>query len=214
MVTSWGLIGLAYPLFYIFLPEYLASRGANFGESSAFLVWRDYVITNTLAIPGPMIAAALCRTKLLGRKYTMLIGGLVSSMDPNRLGHATLANVLLVTFLFAYTSVRNASQNLGFSCAISVAINVVCVNIPMPNSNFPVRLTPGSVLRYFICVHSGSAAFCTPRYWGWRIPGYQSIHGHRFGHHRKFCRHLKRYPSLPLRSIVRNHGIDLCPLPV
>jgi hypothetical protein len=31
---SWTLIGLAYPLFYVFLPEYLASRGAEFGQTS------------------------------------------------------------------------------------------------------------------------------------------------------------------------------------
>lgn len=76
---SWAIIGLAYPLFYIFLPEYLSSRGADFGETSAFITWRDYVITNTLAIPGPIVAAHLCRIRLLGRKYTMVTGGVISS---------------------------------------------------------------------------------------------------------------------------------------
>lgn len=76
---SWSLIGLAYPLFYIFLPEYFASRGADFGESSTYLTWRDYVITNVLAIPGPIVAGYMCRTQLLGRKYTMAIGAALSS---------------------------------------------------------------------------------------------------------------------------------------
>lgn len=76
---SWMLIGLAYPLFYIFLPDYLSSRGADFGETSAYITWRDYAITNTLAIPGPIIAGYLCRTRLLGRRYTMAIGGVISS---------------------------------------------------------------------------------------------------------------------------------------
>lgn len=31
----------------------------------------------------------------------------------------------LVIFLFAYTAVRNAEENLGFSCAIGIAINIV-----------------------------------------------------------------------------------------
>lgn len=31
---SWTLIGLAYPLFYVFLSSYLASRGAEFGQLS------------------------------------------------------------------------------------------------------------------------------------------------------------------------------------
>lgn len=77
---SWAIIGLAYPLFYIFLPDYLSSRGAEFGQSSAFITWRNYVITNTLAIPGPIIAACLCRIPLLGRRYTMAIGAVISSM--------------------------------------------------------------------------------------------------------------------------------------
>ena len=76
---SWGLIGMAYPLFYYFLPEYLESRGADFGDGSAYTTWRDYVVTNVLAIPGPLIAGVLCNIKLIGRKYTMTIGGLLSS---------------------------------------------------------------------------------------------------------------------------------------
>ena len=76
---SWTLIGLAYPLFYIFLPEYLSGRGADFGTATAYTTWRDYTITNVCAIPGPIIAGYLCRTRVLGRKYTMAIGGMCSS---------------------------------------------------------------------------------------------------------------------------------------
>lgn len=78
--VSWALIGLAYPLFYIFLPEYLASRGADFGQPSPYITWRNYAITNSCGIPGPIIAGFLCRTRYLGRRYTMVIGGLISSM--------------------------------------------------------------------------------------------------------------------------------------
>jgi hypothetical protein len=89
---SWAIIGLAYPLFYIFLPEYLSSRGADFGESSAFTTWRDYVITNTLAVPGPIIAAYLCKTRFLGRRYTMVIGGFMSSMISSLFNTSNLAD--------------------------------------------------------------------------------------------------------------------------
>lgn len=71
---SWALIGLAYPLFYIFLPEYLSSRGVDFGAVSAYITWRDYAITKCMAIPGPIIAGYMCKTKTLGRRYTMSIG--------------------------------------------------------------------------------------------------------------------------------------------
>lgn len=32
--------------------------------------------------------------------------------------------LLTMTFMFAYTSVRTPAQNLGFSCAISICINI------------------------------------------------------------------------------------------
>ncbi|KAH8747632.1 membrane transporter [Diaporthe sp. PMI_573] len=105
--ASWAFIGLAYPLFYIFLPEYLESRGAQLGETSTTITWRNYTITNLTGIFGPVIASQLCRTRLLGRKYTMAIGAVISMI-----------------FLFAYTAVRNAEENLGFSCAIGIAINI------------------------------------------------------------------------------------------
>jgi hypothetical protein len=34
---SWTLIGLAYPLFYVFLSTYLATRGAQFGNLSKYV---------------------------------------------------------------------------------------------------------------------------------------------------------------------------------
>jgi hypothetical protein len=43
---SWTLIGLAYPLFYVFLPSYLKARGADTNDTSAFHQWRNYAIIN------------------------------------------------------------------------------------------------------------------------------------------------------------------------
>lgn len=86
--------------------NYLASRGAELG-SSAFEVWRDYVLNAVSGTFGPVLASYLCSLRFLGRRYTMAIGALISMI-----------------FFFAYTSVRSAAQNSGFSCAISFAINV------------------------------------------------------------------------------------------
>lgn len=104
---SWMLIGLAYPLYYVFLPEYLSSRGADFGESSAYITWRDYAITNTLAVPGPIVAAYLCRTKILGRKYTMVIGGLLSRNE--KLSHISLA-LMLITFSCVFVRLHHSQK--------------------------------------------------------------------------------------------------------
>ncbi|KAF2815389.1 MFS general substrate transporter [Mytilinidion resinicola] len=105
--VSWALIGLAYPLYNVFLPSYLASRGALFGETSAYITWRNYALSNMCSIFGPILAGYLCSVKFLGRKYTMVLGAL-----------ATMA------FFFAYTQVRNNAQNLGFTCVISFWLNV------------------------------------------------------------------------------------------
>lgn len=76
---SWLLIGLAYPLYNVFLPEYLKSRGAQTGDSSAYITWRDYAIVNMCGIFGPVIAGFMCEIRLLGRRGTMVVGALVTS---------------------------------------------------------------------------------------------------------------------------------------
>lgn len=75
---SWMLIGLAYPLFNVFLPTYLASRGAKFGKNSPYITWRNYALVNFCSIFGPLIGGVLASTRL-GRKYTMVIGALLTS---------------------------------------------------------------------------------------------------------------------------------------
>ena len=75
---SWACIGLAYPLYYMFLPEYLASRGAVFGESSAYITWRNYTLTQVCAIFGPLLSGYITTFPKLGRKYTMVIGALMT----------------------------------------------------------------------------------------------------------------------------------------
>jgi hypothetical protein len=76
---SWALIGLGYALYYVYLPEYLASRGASTGANSTYLTWRNYAITNLCAIPGPIIAGFMCEMPIFGRKRTMAIGAFLTS---------------------------------------------------------------------------------------------------------------------------------------
>ncbi|CAF5207899.1 unnamed protein product, partial [Rotaria magnacalcarata] len=45
-MSSWALIGLAYPLYNVFLPYYLRSRGAIVGDDSIYTTYRNYAITN------------------------------------------------------------------------------------------------------------------------------------------------------------------------
>ena len=104
---SWTLIGLAYPLFYVFLPQYLTSRGADTGQDTPYYTWRNYMITSVCGIFGPVLAGFMCNFRFLGRRYTMVIGALIT-----------------MTFFFAYTAVRTPAQNLGFACAIGFSLNI------------------------------------------------------------------------------------------
>ncbi|KAL4875845.1 major facilitator superfamily domain-containing protein [Aspergillus karnatakaensis] len=105
---SWLLIGLAYPLFNVFLPSYLRSRGAEFGEDSPYITWRNYAITNMCGIFGPILAGFMCRSRWFwGRRGTMIIGALVT-----------------MVFFFSYTQVRTAAQNVAFTCTINFCLNI------------------------------------------------------------------------------------------
>ncbi|KAI6780336.1 putative MFS-type transporter-like protein [Emericellopsis cladophorae] len=103
---SWTLIGLAYPLFNVFLPQYLAARGAEFNRTP-FETWRNYALTNVSGIFGPMLAGLLCNIRLLGRRYTMVIGALITC-----------------AFFFGYTAVRKDYQDVLFTCLINFCLNI------------------------------------------------------------------------------------------
>ena len=94
---SWTLIGLAYPLYQVFLPDYLASRGAQTGSASNYITWRNYAIIQMCGIWGPVLAGMsflmiplakgadvypgfLCEVRFLGRRGTMVVGALVTSI--------------------------------------------------------------------------------------------------------------------------------------
>lgn len=121
---SWTLIGLAYPLFYVFLSSYLATRGAEFGNLSNYETWRNYALVNVVSIFGPMLAGHMANCKLLGRKYTMVIGALITSRSSGNILSSTLTNQFAaVALFFAYTQIKNQPSNIGISCAISFFLN-------------------------------------------------------------------------------------------
>jgi hypothetical protein len=99
---SWALVGLAYPLFYVFLPNYISRLpGLSVDET-----WRNYAISNVASIPSPILAAYMCNSKWFwGRRGTMIIGALAT-----------------MVFMFVYTQVSTQAQSLGISCAIAFCL--------------------------------------------------------------------------------------------
>ncbi len=103
---SWTLIGLAYPLYNVFLPAYLSSRGAQLGGLSQSKQWTYYAAANLCSVPSPILAGYMCKSKYFwGRRGTMIIGALIT-----------------MVFFFCYTQVRSNAENNGFSCAISFCL--------------------------------------------------------------------------------------------
>jgi Major Facilitator Superfamily len=104
IMANWFVIGFVSPLYWVFLPFYLRSRGASFGVGSNYQTWRDYAINQSSGIVGPVIAALLVETKLIGRRGTMAFGA-----------------ALTMVLQFGYTQVKTEAENVGVSAAISSA---------------------------------------------------------------------------------------------
>ncbi|KAF2857368.1 MFS general substrate transporter [Piedraia hortae CBS 480.64] len=105
---SWLLIGLAYPLYNVFLPTYLRTRGAKLGHLSVSKQWQYYAVDNLCGIPSPILAGLMARSRWFwGRRGTMIIGAL-----------------LTMIWFFAYTAVKTQAENQGFTAAISFCLNI------------------------------------------------------------------------------------------
>lgn len=104
----WGSIGIAYPLFNAFLPQYLSSVDPDAPPTPPSIVYRNYAIQAIVGCPGSIIACYLVDVRYLGRKGTMAI-----------------ATVLTGIFLFLFTSSTDASFQLAFNCLVAFFQNIM-----------------------------------------------------------------------------------------
>ncbi|KAF2797114.1 MFS general substrate transporter [Melanomma pulvis-pyrius CBS 109.77] len=108
ILANWFVIGMVSPLYSVFLPYYLASRGATVnGPPSNYTTWRNYAINKIAGLFGPIIAGVLVETKLFGRRGTLAIGALITMI-----------------LQFGYTQIKTPAQNVGVSAAITAASNI------------------------------------------------------------------------------------------
>ncbi|KAI9050202.1 hypothetical protein LZ554_006343 [Drepanopeziza brunnea f. sp. 'monogermtubi'] len=101
----WLTIGIAYPLYFNFLPSYLAQRFTQ--ESSLYLTYRNYCITSSVGVIGPLAAGFLVNTRL-GRRWMMGASAIVTGI-----------------FLFAYVGVDSPTSDLAFSSVTALLANFV-----------------------------------------------------------------------------------------
>ena len=108
IMLIWAFIGLGFPLYNAFLPYIQATRGANFGDGSTYITYRDSTIIAVLGVPGALIGGALVQVPKFGRR-----------------GALAVSTALTGVFLFASTTALTSNALLGWNCAYSFMSNIM-----------------------------------------------------------------------------------------
>ena len=97
-----------YPLYNAFLPYIQATRGADFGDGSTYITYRNSLIIASLGVPGALIGGLLIELPHFGRKGTL-----------------ALSCVATGAFLYASTTALTSTSLLGWNCAFNFTSNVM-----------------------------------------------------------------------------------------
>ncbi|KAI0819257.1 MFS general substrate transporter [Trametes gibbosa] len=108
LIWIWALIGLAFALYNNYIPFFLATRGADFGDGSVYITYRNQVILSVVGIPGAFLAGWMVELRYFGRNGTL-----------------ALSTILTGAFLLASTTARSSDALLGWNCGYSLANNVM-----------------------------------------------------------------------------------------
>jgi hypothetical protein len=150
----WLAIGMGYPLFNAFLPQYLHSGG-----QSNYITYRNYAITSIVGVPGSLIACFTVDMPYIGRRGTMAISTLISgiflflftiSANPNyQVAFSSLEAFfqnIMYGVLYAYTPEVIPAPNRGTGTGIASFLNrvgglcapIIAANIKSGNASAPV----------------------------------------------------------------------------
>ncbi|TBU44437.1 MFS general substrate transporter [Dichomitus squalens] len=108
LIVLWAFIGLAFPLYNGFVTFFLATRGADFGDGSVYITYRNQVILSVIGVPGALLAGWMVEIPLLGRKGTLAISTIITGV-----------------FLFASTTARTSNALLGWNSAFTFTSNIM-----------------------------------------------------------------------------------------
>lgn len=150
----WTCIGMGYPLFNAFLPQYLGSASTPISTQ-----YRNYAITSAVGVPGSLLACYTVDIKYIGRKGTMAIATVISgifvyvftlSADSDfQLTFSSLEAFfqnIMYGVLYAYTPEVFPAPNRGTGTGISSFLNrlaglcapIVAVNAGAANPASPI----------------------------------------------------------------------------
>jgi MFS family permease len=163
---QWATIGMGYPLFNAFLPQYLANSGSD-QPTAPSIVYRNYAITSVVGVPGSFIAYYLVEIKWLGRRRTMAIASAITGVfiflftvsgDPQfQLAFSCLEAFfqnIMYGVLYAYTPEVFPAPNRGTGSGIASFMNriaglcapIVAVNAANGNPKAPIYASGGLIL--------------------------------------------------------------------
>ncbi|KAK7059872.1 putative MFS-type transporter PB1E7.08c [Favolaschia claudopus] len=114
LTLIWGSFNCVLPLklhhdtYNSFVPYYLSTRGATFGDGSTYITYRNTAIMYAASVPAGPLTGYLVEVPLLGRRGTLAIS-------------AALAGVLI---LLSTTS-RTSNALLGWNCAFEFTVLVM-----------------------------------------------------------------------------------------
>lgn len=167
---QWATIGMGYPLFNAFLPQYLADNG-NGGSNSTYLEYRNYAITTVVGVPGSLLAAYTVNVRYIGRKGTLALATLITgifvflftaSADSNfQLAFSSLVAFfqnIMYGVLYAYTPEVFPAPNRGTATGIASTLNrlsgicapLVAVFAAQANPKAPIYASGGLFLAAFV----------------------------------------------------------------
>jgi hypothetical protein len=104
----WAFIGLGFPLYNAFLPYIQATRGAEIGDGSTYITYRNSLIIAVLGVPGCLLGGLLVELPRFGRK-----------------GALSVSTILTGVFLFASTTALTSNALLGWNCGYSFMSNIM-----------------------------------------------------------------------------------------
>ncbi|KAL2072914.1 hypothetical protein VTL71DRAFT_10238 [Oculimacula yallundae] len=108
IMTVWGFIGLAYPLYNAFLPYLQAIKGAEFGDGSTYITYRNSLIIASIGVPGVLLGGVLVEIPKFGRK-----------------GALALSTILTGVFLYGTTTAVTSNALLGWNCGFNFCSNIM-----------------------------------------------------------------------------------------
>ncbi|KAJ9214678.1 hypothetical protein DTO166G4_3734 [Paecilomyces variotii] len=169
----WATIGMGYPLFNAFLPQYLSNSGGSGAPTPTNIVYRNYAITSIVGVPGSILGCYTVDIKYIGRKGTMAISTVITGVILFCFTISTDSNSQLVCssleaffqnimygVLYAYTPEVFPAPNRGTGTGIASFFNRLCgLFAPIvaiygsnANPNSPIYASGGLILAAFVAM--------------------------------------------------------------